>query len=204
VSYCEPERMFGQAGAGLHVRGTVSRGCDNYARNRALRRRRRLRGIDSPDECWATACVVELSGLLSNPRLASTLDAIWEQLKKQAPVDSRQRAETSRQPRRRQRRLTPSEAENLVTTYQERAITIEDLAAHFGIHRQTAARHLELAGITIRRKILDETQVAEAIRLYATGWSLARIGHRLGVASTTVNYRLRQAGVELRSRPGRA
>jgi DNA-directed RNA polymerase specialized sigma24 family protein len=50
---------------------------------------------------------------------------------------------------------------------------------------------------------LDERQIAEAIRLYDTGWSLARIGHHLGVASTTVNYRLRQAGIELRPQPGR-
>jgi DNA-directed RNA polymerase specialized sigma24 family protein len=110
---------------------------------------------------------------------------------------------THRPPVRRQRRLTAAEVTSLVAEYQERAMTVEGLAAKFGIHRQTAARHLDAAGITRRRKTLDETQVAEAVRLYGRGWSLARVGGHLGVNSTSVNYRLRQAGIELRRRRGR-
>jgi hypothetical protein len=40
-------------------------------------------------------------------------------------------------------------------------------------------------------------------RLIKEGWSLANIGQHLGVSPTSINYRLRQAGVQLRARRGR-
>src|SRR5262249_17490061 len=101
-------------------------------------------------------------------------------LGKMPPVDTRQRSGSGCQPKQRQRRLTRSEVAKLVATYREGDMTVEELAVEFGIHRQTAARHLDVAGATIRRKRLDETQITEAVRLYSKGWSLARIGDHFG------------------------
>lgn len=46
---------------------------------------------------------------------------------------------------------------------------------------------------------LDESQIAEAARLYEQGDSLATIGTRIGVTAHTVRSRLIEAGVEKRS-----
>ena len=58
---------------------------------------------------------------------------------------------------------------------------VYELAARFGIHRVTVSAHLHRRGVTLRHQGLDDEGVNEAIRLYEGGWSLARIGDRLGV-----------------------
>jgi AraC-like DNA-binding protein len=103
---------------------------------------------------------------------------------------------------RRQVRLDDSGIRALVEEYRRHPTSLDDLAAQFGVHRHTAARHLDDAGITERRKMLGAAQIADAVNRYRNGWSLAKIARHLGVAPTSVNYRLRQAGVQLRPRPG--
>jgi hypothetical protein len=63
--------------------------------------------------------------------------------------------------------------------------TVYELVARFGIHRATVSAHLHRQGITLRRQGLNAEGVAHAVRLYEDGWSVARIGHRLGVDGTT-------------------
>lgn len=47
----------------------------------------------------------------------------------------------------------------------------------------------------MRRRSISPDQVEDAVRLYESGWSLARIGHRLGVNPATVLNRLRGLGM---------
>jgi transcriptional regulator of aromatic amino acid metabolism len=47
------------------------------------------------------------------------------------------------------------------------------------------------------------SQFGHAIHLYHLGWSLARIGERLGVDHTTVLTKLRERGIPTRDTHGR-
>jgi AraC-like DNA-binding protein len=143
-----------------------------------------------------------VSGLLSNQRFGRSL----AQLVDRANTDGRSAGLRRRRAARRQaqRRLARPEIEALVDQYRGGTQELQELAAEFGVHRTTVAAHLDRAGVTVRRKALTAAQIDEATRLYESGWSLARIGRHLGVYPTSVYYRLRQAGVRLRPRPGRS
>jgi hypothetical protein len=58
-------------------------------------------------------------------------------------------------------------------------------------------------GVSMRRRGLSGEQVDEAVHLYGLGWSLARVGARLGVDATTVQARLRERGIAMRDAQGR-
>jgi hypothetical protein len=47
-------------------------------------------------------------------------------------------------------------------------------------------------------------KIDEAVRLYETGLSLARVGDRIGAAARTVQLRLRERGVQRRNSSGQA
>jgi DNA-binding MarR family transcriptional regulator len=146
---------------------------------------------------------VEVSGLLSNQALGKKLTYL---VSEDATLDGSSSRSSARRRRmiRRPVRLAQSEISALVDEYQRREVSLDELASEFGIHRHTAARHLDSAGVTQRRKAITDEQVQAARHLYENlGWSLARIGEHLGVAPTSANHRLRQAGVQLRPRPGR-
>jgi DNA invertase Pin-like site-specific DNA recombinase len=49
---------------------------------------------------------------------------------------------------------------------------------------------------------MSPEQIDEAVRLYQDGWSLARIGERMGVNDMTVWRRLQERGVRMRPRQG--
>jgi transposase len=72
---------------------------------------------------------------------------------------------------------------------------IKELASIFGVHRTTAAAHLDAQGIT--RRGLGQVDAAKAARLYETGWSSRRLGETFGVSANTVLRSLRQAGVSI-------
>jgi hypothetical protein len=76
--------------------------------------------------------------------------------------------------------------------------TVYELAARFGIHRVTVSAHLHRQGVTVRRQGLDAEGVAHAVRLYEDGWSVARIGDRLGVDATTAWTALKAHGIAMR------
>lgn len=80
--------------------------------------------------------------------------------------------------------------------------SLKDLAQDFQVHRGTVAAHLDRHGVTNRRGGLAPEQIEEAARLYADGWSLARIATRFDVYPTSVYYWLRKSGVTLRPRQG--
>lgn len=78
---------------------------------------------------------------------------------------------------------------------------IDELAGRFGIHRTTVMTHLDRHGVE-RRTGNVQRRIDEALRLYESGWSLARIGTEFGVNAETARRALRGAGVSMRPRPG--
>jgi Homeodomain-like domain len=55
----------------------------------------------------------------------------------------------------------------------------------------------------LRRQGLDSDGVAHAVRLYDDGWSVARIGDRLGVDATTAWTAIKTQGTHIRDTHGR-
>ncbi|UOT06793.1 helix-turn-helix domain-containing protein [Rhodococcus opacus] len=98
--------------------------------------------------------------------------------------------------------MSADETAQLVERYQAGAL-IKELAREFGINRQTVSKLLARAGVPLRPRGLSPSQVAEAARLYETGWSLFRIGEQLRVDHTTVRRQLLKRGVQMRDSHGR-
>ena len=81
---------------------------------------------------------------------------------------------------------------------------MEELASAFGIDRRTAGNHVKRRGVPSRSRKFTDEQVQEAITLYDSGWSLARIAKHVGIHPESVRYRLRKCDVTLRPRSGRS
>lgn len=90
----------------------------------------------------------------------------------------------------------------LIAGYQAGA-TVYQLGERFGIDRKTVSQVLRHHEVPMRRRVLSPEQIDEAAQLYGRGWSLARIGKKMGVAPTTVHNRLRERGVRIRDTQGR-
>jgi hypothetical protein len=73
------------------------------------------------------------------------------------------------------------------------------LAKAFTIDRRTVSAILDRHGIRRRYNLLDADAIAEAARLYESGWSLARLADHFGVAARTVQNGLVKAGVPRRA-----
>ena len=160
---------------------------------------------------------MDLKGRLSNPlEIAETLAAQWSQ-----PIDGPRRgvettqirpsddhAEGPREERGRlsnppQRRLSPTDIDDLVNAYRAGA-TISQLAVEFGIHRTTVAGHLDRHGVPRHSELTvwDDDILREAAEMYATGLSLTDVAHQFGIDAQTVANRFRRAGVAVRPRRG--
>ena len=96
--------------------------------------------------------------------------------------------------------LTDGDITELVAACQ-RGETMRSLAHRFGVHRTTISKHLERVGVIKRPKIkLTGERLAEAVGLYAQGWSTQRIARKLDLGQTTVYDALKNAGVQMRNR----
>ena len=104
--------------------------------------------------------------------------------------------ESRSQTRRTARRLSEGDVTELISRYEDGA-TVYDLAKRFTIHRTTVSGHLHRRGVKVRGLSLDQRQVEGAIRLYAQGWSVARIGRHVGADGSTVWRALRMRGVRM-------
>ena len=71
------------------------------------------------------------------------------------------------------------------------------LAKAFTINRRTVSAILGRHGIRRRYNLLDADAVADAARLYGTGWSLARLADHLGVTARTMQLAFVKAGIPL-------
>ena len=103
----------------------------------------------------------------------------------------------------RQRRLTRSEVDNLVDLYAT-GINVRQLAAAFGINRDTALRHLQRRDVPSRASVrtLTDEILAAAARRYLAGEPMASLCGDLGINPTTLRRELTNTGIQLR-RPGR-
>jgi len=101
--------------------------------------------------------------------------------------------------RRRQRRLSDSQIDELVSLFLAGTPRLE-LASHFGIHPGTVSALLTRRGL-LRVRGLSPQQVDAAAALYIdSGWSLQQIGDQLGFSAGTVRKALLDAGVRTRPR----
>jgi len=80
--------------------------------------------------------------------------------------------------------LLASKVARLIDIYQDGA-AISQLATQFGINRNAVTKILTVARVPLRSPGLNARQIDEAVRLYAVGQSLARIGDRFGVDAHT-------------------
>ena len=102
-----------------------------------------------------------------------------------------------------QRRLSPTDIDELLDAYRAGA-TINQLAVEFGIHRTTVTAHLDRHGVPrhSEQTAWGDNILREAAKLYATGMSLADVAHQFEVDPQTVANRFRRAGVAVRPRRG--
>jgi DNA-directed RNA polymerase specialized sigma24 family protein len=100
-----------------------------------------------------------------------------------------------------QYRLRPDEQAELVARYQD-GDTVYALAKHCKLHRHTVSSVLERYGVSRRYNKLTGKDLELAVQLYTEGMSLAVVGERLGVETSTVSRALRKADVTIRPRVG--
>ena len=104
--------------------------------------------------------------------------------------------------RQQHKQLGSDEIGRLVTTYRAGS-TITELAAGFDCDRTTVMRYLKLQCVEMRYRRLSEAQIDEAIHLYTSGLSLAKVGRLIGADPKTVRARLQERGVRIRDSRGR-
>ncbi|MFD6677755.1 helix-turn-helix domain-containing protein [Rhodococcus zopfii] len=123
-----------------------------------------------------------------------------------AATDARPRKEASHSIRRRTHKLNHRvdtlTLAQLIAEY-EAGTSSRQLERHFGISRASIIKLLREADVPIRYQGMSPEQIDEAARLYVDGWSLGRIGDKLGVDHGTVWRRLREHGVKMRDAHGR-
>jgi DNA invertase Pin-like site-specific DNA recombinase len=123
-----------------------------------------------------------------------TLEALLEKLPKPgSPEPKRPR----RRPPRTARQLDTEQTQELIAAYRAGSTVYQ-----FGIDRRTVGKILTRNGVQTKHPGLGPADVDQAARLYADGWSLARIGQRLGITATTIHRRLREQGVAMRTTTG--
>jgi hypothetical protein len=97
------------------------------------------------------------------------------------------------------RRLSPETQRRLQTEYQTGA-SANQLAIRYHLNRASVRQLIQRAGIPPNRRSLTEAEIEQAMKLYATGLTVALVAAELGRPPTTVHATLRQHGVQLRSR----
>jgi len=106
-------------------------------------------------------------------------------------------------PRPVQRRLTPSDVDDIRASYIT-GQTITELAETYGVNRTTIMRHLHQHGVRRRRvaRKMTDAQVGQAAATYLVGHSLATVANDFNVAVRTLSREFRKAGIPIRPRQG--
>ncbi len=99
-------------------------------------------------------------------------------------------------------RLNTGQVAELIKRY-EAGDTVYQLAAHFDIRRATVSSILKKAGIQLRLRPPTPLVIADMVRLYESGLSLAAVSQCLHFDPTTVLRYLRLEGVVTRDCQGR-
>lgn len=104
-------------------------------------------------------------------------------------------------PSRPYRKFSAQDLKELTALY-EAGESMPKLAEKFDCHRQTIARQLKKAGVTLRDRLVRTPEFdARARALYEQGNSLDEVAEMLGVQASSINRAVRAAGGRLRS-PG--
>lgn len=77
------------------------------------------------------------------------------------------------------------------------------IGSRYGISRNSVMDIVAGLGVPRRRRTMQPEPVDEAVDLYQSGWSLARIGERLAFDPTTIRNRLLARGLTMRDSHGR-
>ena len=91
----------------------------------------------------------------------------------------------SSSPRRINRYLRPQVVEEMVALHQA-GQTVAQIAARFGFHRTTVARHLKQAGETLRTNPADPAFQERVRQVYAELGTVKHTAQRLGVSKDAV------------------
>jgi len=91
----------------------------------------------------------------------------------------------SSSPRRINRYLRPQVVEEMVALHQA-GQTVAQIAARFGFHRTTVARHLKQAGETLRTDPADPAFQERVRQAYAEIGTVKHTAQRLGISKDTV------------------
>ena len=102
-----------------------------------------------------------------------------------------------------QRRLSPTDTDDLIAAYRS-GTTINELAPRDRIHRSTVTATLNRHHVERHHSQTEWTSeiLADAADLYASGLALAAVAARYGVDPQTVANRFRRAGIPVRPRRG--
>ena len=92
---------------------------------------------------------------------------------------------TATQPRRINRYLRPQLVEEMVALHQA-GQTVAQIAARFGFHRTTVARHLKQAGETLRTNPADPAFQERVRQVYAELGTVKHTAQKLGVSKDAV------------------
>jgi len=94
--------------------------------------------------------------------------------------------------------FTQQETKEIIKGYTEQHLTVYQLADRHGCHRDTVSRLLKQNGVQVARRRMADEQVARAIELYQSGWSLREIAKELELSKSNVQCTLHKAGVKMR------
>jgi lambda repressor-like predicted transcriptional regulator len=136
--------------------------------------------------------------LYSNPKVR--LETLQQLLPK---ATSAHRSPQWPAPRQKQIRLDAHQSSALAAAYRD-GKTIKELAQRYGVHRTTVSALLRRSDVELRRGGLTSGDVLAVSQMYASGWSLAKLGRKFGVDAATVWRALLAAGVVMRSPRGRS
>jgi hypothetical protein len=94
-------------------------------------------------------------------------------------------------------RLTPELRAQIADDYRA-GLSSDDLTEKYSLGKGPVLKLLHEQGVVMRRSDITESEIGQAIQLYADGWSCARIATQLNRRPSTVWSMLTRAGVKLR------
>lgn len=96
-----------------------------------------------------------------------------------------------------QRWLQPHEVDEMVLAYKS-GQTVYEIAKVFKCHRTTVSGHMKARGVLMRIASMTEAKIDQAVELYGSGLSLAKVGKQLGFDAETIRQSLISRGIALR------
>jgi predicted transcriptional regulator len=98
------------------------------------------------------------------------------------------------------KRFTEEEIPALIAEYNN-GMTVYELGAKYGCHRNTIAKVLKQYGVVVTiNKIVSDSDLDNLISLYNSGLTTPQIAEQLGMSKSTVKQYLRNSGIKMRTR----